>query len=116
MANEATDASNKEQLPTCLRFVDQSTLKIEEWFMCFSEYNTGTTGEAIADHILSELDSWQLSASQLHGQTYDGAGAMAGKRRAAAHITDKYPKALYTHCAAHALNLCVVKCCSIPEI
>ena len=42
---------------------------------------------------------------------------MAGKRRgAAARITGQYPKALYTHCAAHALNLCVVKCCSVPEI
>ena len=74
-------------------------------------------GEAIADRILSQLDSWQLSASQLRGQTYDGTGAMAGKRRgAAACIADQYPKALYTHCAAHVLNLCVVKCCSILEI
>ena len=51
------------------------------------------------------------------GQTYDGAGAMAGKKKgAAACITEVYPKATYTHCAAHALNLCVVKCCSISEI
>ena len=117
MADEAADASNKEQLAVCISFVNQSTLEIEERFMCFSECNAGTTGEAIADNILSQLDSWQLSASDLRGQTYDGAGAMAGKRRgAAARITDQYPKALYTHCAAHALNLCVVECCSIPEI
>ena len=52
--------------------------------------DTGTTGEAIADRILSQLDYWQLSASQW---TYDGAGAMAGKRRgAAARITDQYPR------------------------
>ena len=42
---------------------------------------------------------------------------MAVKRRgAAARITALYPKAVYMHCAAHALNLCVVKCCSISEI
>ena len=45
--------------------------------MCFSECVAGTTGEAIADCILSQLESRQLSPSQLRGQTYDGAGAMA---------------------------------------
>ena len=63
MADEAADASNKEQLTICVCFVDQSALKVEERFMSFSECNTGTTGEAIADRILSQLDSWQLSAS-----------------------------------------------------
>lgn len=67
----------------------------------------GTTGEAIADRILSQ---WQLFASQLCGQTYNGAGAMAGKRGAAARITDEYPKVIYTHCTTRALILCVVKC------
>jgi len=39
----------------------------------FSEYkgNTGVTEEAIAVQILQD---WQLPASQLHGQTYDGTG------------------------------------------
>ena len=117
MADEATDAANKEQLAICIRFVDQGTLKIDERFMSFSECDTGVSGQAIADRLLSHLVTWQLPASQLRGQTYDGAGAMAGKRRgAAARITEFHPKATYTHCAAHALNLCVVKCCSIPEI
>ena len=35
---------------------------------------------------------------------------------AAACTIVKRPKALYTHCASHRLNLCVVKCCSIWEI
>lgn len=42
---------------------------------------------------------------------------MAGKSRgAAARIQEAFPKAMYTHCAAHALNLCVVKCCSVAEM
>ena len=42
---------------------------------------------------------------------------MAGKSKGvAACISTKYPLAVYTHCAAHRLNLCVVKCCSIREI
>ena len=75
------------------------------------------TGEAIADQLLHHLRNWQLSGLQLCGQTYDGAGAMAGKTRgAAARITQQFPRAVYTHCAAHRLNLCVVKSCSIPEV
>ena len=78
---------------------------------------TGVSGEAIADRILQLLADWQLSAFHLCGQTYDGAGAMAGKNKgAAARIQEVFPKAVYTHCAAHALNLCVMKCCSIAEI
>ena len=42
---------------------------------------------------------------------------MAGcSKGVATRIQDKFPKALYIHCAAHRLNLCVVKCCSIREI
>ena len=42
---------------------------------------------------------------------------MAGKSKgAAACITAKHPKALYTHCASHRLNLCDAKSCTIREI
>ena len=42
---------------------------------------------------------------------------MAGKAKGvASHILSKYPKDLYTHCAAHRLNLCVMKCYSIREV
>ena len=42
---------------------------------------------------------------------------MAGKSKGVAfRILSKYPKALYVHCAAHRLNLCVMKCCSIREV
>ena len=53
----------------------------------------------------------------LRGQAYDGACTMAGQvKGTAACIQSLYPKAIYTHCAAHCLNLCVVKCCSIRDI
>ena len=39
---------------------------------------------------------------------------MSGQvRGAASRISSKYPKAVYVHCAAHRLNLCIVKCCKI---
>ena len=90
---------------------------IEERFLSFTECDTGVTGEAIASRILQHLDTWQLPASQLRGQTYDGADAMAEKNKGAAtHILELFPKALFTHCTAHVLNLCIVKCYSIPDI
>lgn len=48
------------------------------------------------------------------GQSYDGAGNMAGSvRGAAARIKALYPLATYVHCSSHQLNLCVMKACSI---
>lgn len=85
--------------------------------MGFSKCSTGVTGEAIANRILQHLSNWQLPPENLRGQTYDGAGAMAGKTKgAAAHISKEHPKALYMHCNVHVLNLCVVKCCSIQDV
>ena len=63
MADEATDASNKEQLAICARYVQQDTLVIEEQFLGFTECDTGVTGEAIFSRILQHLDTFQLPAS-----------------------------------------------------
>ena len=115
IADEATDVANDEQLSICVRFVDGGSP--HEKFLAFHECQSGVTGEAIADAILTKLVEWQLQPQLLCGQAYDGAGAMAGKSKGvASRILSKYPKALYTHCAAHRLNLCVVKCCSIREV
>ena len=53
----------------------------------------------------------------LRGQGYDGAGNMAGKYSGtAALIQQQYPLAVYTHCTAHVLNLCIVKAMSIVSV
>ena len=115
IADEATDIANDEQLSICVRFINNGSPC--EKFLAFHECQSGVTGEAIADDILSKLVEWQLQLQLLCGQAYDGAGAMAGKSKSvASRILSKYPKALYTHCAAHRLNLCVMKCCSIREV
>lgn len=107
MVDEATDAANDEQLAVSIRYVKPSTRCIEERFLAFSECLTGVTGSAIADHILRLLADWQLSAANIRGQTYDGAGAMAGKSRgAAARIQEALPKAIYTHCCTCPQPLC----------
>lgn len=115
IADEATNAANDEQLSVCLRFV-YNGLPCEK-FLAFHHCTSGVSGEAIAEDIFSKITEWQLHLQLLRGQAYDGAGTMAGKSKgAASHILQKCPKAFYTHCAAHRLNLCVMKCCSIREV
>ena len=42
---------------------------------------------------------------------------MAGRYQGAASVIQRdYPKAVYFHCAAHALNLCIVAACNVQEI
>ena len=115
-ADEAADCSNKEQLPLVLRFVD-ATNSIREEFVEFVFCDTGTSGSAIADKILEGLEEYGLNVNYLRGQAFDGAGNMAGKYRgAAAIIQSTCPKAVYVHCAAHCLNLCVVAACNIQMV
>ena len=52
----------------------------------------------------------------LRDQGYDGASTMSGvKAGVQAKIQEKQPKALYTHCAGHSLNLAILNSCSIPS-
>ena len=53
----------------------------------------------------------------MRGQGYDGAGNTAGKNKGtAALIQEQYPLAVYTHCASHVLNLCIVEAMSIVSV
>ena len=75
--------------------------------MSFTECLSGVSGEALARNTLKQLSEWALDLKFLQGQAYDRAGTMAGcSKGVATRIQDKFPKVLYTHCAAHRLNLC----------
>ncbi len=58
IADEATDTVNDEQLSICVRFLDGGLP--HEKFLAFHECQSGVTGEALADDILSKLAEWQL--------------------------------------------------------
>ena len=110
IADEATDASNVEQLSISICFVDDDE-KVYEKFLCFHSCESGVTGEAIASNILENLAKWELDPNLIRGQVYDGAGAMAGKSKGAAACIRS--KAIYTHCASHRLNLRM--CCKMLQ-
>lgn len=114
--DEAADYSNKEQLPLVIRFVD-AVDSIRKVFVDFVFCNTGTTGSAIADTSLGTLAAYGLNTCFIRGRGYDGAGNMAGKYRGAASIIQsQFPKVVYVHCAAYAMNLCVVAACSVQLV
>ena len=63
------------------------------------------------------MQDYGLEIKYVRGQAYDGAGNMAGRcNGAAALIQSSCPKAVYIHCAAHTLNLCVVAACGVQMI
>ena len=115
IADGATDSANDEQLSISVRYFDKGVP--EEKFLGFHECLSGVTGEAIANDIITQLTRWQLDPHLLRRKAFDGTGAMAGKSRGASlRIMSLYSNALYTHCAAHRLNLCIVKSCNIREV
>ena len=117
VADEVTDISNKEQLSLVVRYVDHGSLLVREDLVAFIECDTGISGRAIADKIISCLQAYGLDLSNLRGQAYDGAGNMAGSvNGAAALITADYPLAFYLHCASHCLNLAVVKSLQLTSV
>ena len=55
---------------------------------------------------MDALKFLNVSVNKLRGQCYDGASAMSGiKNGVAKQIMDLEPRALYTHCYGHSLNL-----------
>ena len=74
-------------------------------------------GADLARLILDKLTNLNLCVNDCRGQGYDGAGAVAGHVSGlSAHILRLNPKALYTHCFSHRLNLVVTKSCLIPLV
>jgi hypothetical protein len=114
LADETTDFSQQEQLAVCLRYVKD--FSICERFLCFA-FAPDLTGAGLSSQLLSILDNLGIDIAYMVGQGYDGAAAMSGaKNGVQKHIADKCPSALYVHCAAHCLNLCLAKAADVRDI
>ena len=71
----------------------------------------------MANVILERLGYLGLKLENLRGQGYDGASSMRDEFRGVQSvIRNEYPKALYTHCVAHCLNLCLSDSSKIQAI
>ena len=102
MADETTDSSNREQVTLILRRVTQ---EVHEEFLGLyhvASIDAATLTTAIKDVLIR----MNLPFEKLRGQCYDGASAMrSSKCGVAKRICDLEPRAVYTHCYGHALNL-----------
>ena len=117
MADEYSDVTNKGQLTTVIRYVNENK-EICEDSVEFFECENGITGLVLAEKIKSALqDKYGLHMINLRGQCYDGAGNMSGVRNGlAARVTQEFPKEVYTWCSSYKLNLCAVNSCDITEM
>ena len=116
LADEAADCSNKEQMSLVLRYVDEKN-NIREDFVQFIHCDEGLSGSDLSEVLLKKISFFGLDINNCRGQGYDGAGAVAGKRKGlSAHILRLNEKAIYTHCHSHRLNLCISKSCSIQSV
>lgn len=104
MADETTDVSTKEQMSINFRVVNND-MTIEEIFCGFYECSF-TNSETLFEVVKDVLMRFQLPMEKCRGQCYDGAnnvsGAITGLQT---RIREIEPRALYTHCAGHNLNL-----------
>ena len=109
MIDEITDQSNREQVVLVLRWVDE-TLEAHEEFIGL--YMTSSiTADSLVSIIKDTLLRMNLKIQHCRGQCYDGASTMSGaKNGVAKQISTDEPRAVYTHCYGHALNLSVSDC------
>ncbi|XP_022182214.1 zinc finger MYM-type protein 1-like [Myzus persicae] len=105
MLDETTDISNKSQLSTVLRYFSQNENKIVERFLGFDDMSADKTAASLFNHLNQVVDKFKIE-SKLVAQTYDGAAVMSGHLNGLqSKVLEKYPKAMFTHCYAHVINV-----------
>ena len=106
ITDEASDLSHNEHVSITIRWKD-GNYGIHEDTLCLIQLPK-TKAQTIFGVIKDVLIQCSLLISQCRGQAYDGAYSMSGVRNGVqALIKGEQSKALYVHCLAHSLNLCV---------
>ncbi|KAJ8050149.1 Zinc finger MYM-type protein 1 [Holothuria leucospilota] len=97
LADECTDASNREQLTICLRWIDQALEPNEDFVGIYEIPNI--TANTINGAIKDVLIRLNFSLNNCRGQCFDAGGPMAGSRNGvAAQILSEVKKAHLAHC------------------
>ena len=109
IADETRDLSGTEQFAISLRWVDADYNVYEDLIGMVDVEST--TAEKLTSAIKDTLLRCVLPLAQCRGQAYDGAANMAGSIKGVAKcIQNEQPSALFVHCLAHNLNLCLQDC------
>lgn len=105
-----TDVSNQEQFTVILRYIDEG--KPQERLVAL-ETASDSTGLGMFKVFCSITEKYNINwKTQMIAQTYDGAASMQGKYSGLkTRIQAENPKAMFTWCFAHKLNLVIVDTC-----
>ncbi|XP_031781362.1 zinc finger MYM-type protein 1-like [Nasonia vitripennis] len=106
MIDETSDITRVEQVSICIRIVNDD-FSVNEYFMGFFE-TKDTKSETLYELVTDFLATNNLNIKHLRGQCYDGASNMSGRITGLqTRIRETEPRALFVHCSAHSLSLCV---------
>lgn len=107
LVDETQDISRHEQVSICVRYVTESFEPTEVFLGFFKTHSTNA--ESLVALIKEVLKNNDLNIQNIRGQCYDGAASMRGSYTGVqARIKNENPHAIYVHCYAHILNLCLV--------
>lgn len=113
LIDETKDASKKEQLSFLIRFIDKNYNIQEKALGCY--HMEKCDADSLSKAILKIVSENKLNINRCVAQCYDGASVMSGSFTGVQkRIADIVPHAVYIHCYAHRLNLCLLN--SIQDI
>ena len=99
-----------------LRFIDKN-FDIREKLLGFLHCKSGLSDKALSETFLGAILELKLDINDCRGQGYDEAAAVSGSKNGmAVHIIKEKPKAFYTQCFSHILNLSICKPCKIQSV
>ena len=99
-----------------LRFFDKN-FDIREKISGFLHSKSGLSEKALSETLLGAILELKLDINDCRGQGYNEPAAVSGSKNGmAAHIIKENPKAIYTHCFSHRLNLSICKACKIQSV
>lgn len=107
LVDETKDASKKEQLSFIIRFIDKDFCIHEKTLGCFHMLNSNA--DSLCREIQKIVTENHLDLNICVAQCYDGVSVMSGMYSGVQQrVSLIVPHAIYVHCCAHRLNLCLV--------
>ncbi|KAF0748949.1 zinc finger MYM-type protein 1-like [Aphis craccivora] len=108
MVDETKDKSKKEQMSFVIRFLDDNFNIHEKSIGCY--HMVKSDSESLFNQIINIISENNLNINKCVAQCYDGASVMSGAYTGVQErIRSKVSHAIYVHCYAHRLNLCLIQ-------
>lgn len=113
ICDEISDKGTKNQVSVCVRYPHKlpKAILIKERFLGFVDVDE-MNGTNLHRTIKTYLQQIGVEMNKIRGQAYNSATNLRKKfNESAEEFKKEEPRALYTHCHAHCLDLAVVRFC-----